>query len=280
MVPFRYGAAKVRDHGHDGGMRIAVLADIHGNLPALEAVLDEVDRVGVDRVVLLGDIAGGPMPAQTLDRLASLGDTAVWVHGNGERELVAGLDGEPVAGPAGEVVARCVPLLDQRHRALLADLPMTVSIDVEGLGPTLFCHATPRRDDEFVLVDSPMRRWEQVLHGVAEQVVICGHTHMPFDRLVNRRRVINPGSVGMAYGPPGACWALLGPTVQLRRTAYDRRAAADRIARSGYPDAAAWAEEYVLNPYDDAAALEAFSTIVAEEVAAPTMETNVDPDLR
>lgn len=81
---------------------------------------------------------------------------------------------------------------------------MTVSTDVEGLGPALFCHATPRRDDEFVLVDSPMQRWQQVLDGIAEQVVICGHTHMPFDRLVNRRRVINPGSVGMAYGPPGA----------------------------------------------------------------------------
>src|SRR5205085_694180 len=185
-------------------MRLAVLADVHGNLPALEAVLDEVDQIGVDRIVLLGDIAGGPMPAQTLDLLASLGDSAVWVHGNGERELVEGLDGKPVAGPAGEVVAACVPLLDERHRALLTDLPMTVSIDVDGLGPTLFCHATPRRDDEFILVDSPIQRWEQVLHGVTEQAVVCGHTHMPFDRLVNQRRVINPGSVGMAYGPPGA----------------------------------------------------------------------------
>ena len=253
-------------------MRIAVLADVHGNLPALEAVLDEVDQNGVDRIVLLGDIAGGPMPAQTVDLLASLGDYAVWVHGNGERELVAGFDGAVPAGPAGEVVAACVPLLEQRHRALLADLPMTVSIDVDGLGPTLFCHATPRRDDEFILVDSPIQRWEQVLHGVAEQVVICGHTHMPFDRLVNQRRVVNPGSVGMAYGPPGAYWALLGPDVRLRRTAYDLEAAASRIGRSGYPDAAGWADEYVLSPHGDMAALEAFTAIVAEDVAVPVME--------
>ncbi len=249
-------------------MRIAVLADVHGNLPALEAVLAEVDRIGVDRIVLLGDIAGGPMPAQTLDVLASLGDRAVWVHGNGERELVAGFDGEVVTGPAGDTVAACVPLIEQRHRALIADLPMTVTIDIDGLGPTLFCHATPRRDDEFVLVDSPIQRWEQVLHGVAEQVVICGHTHMPFDRLVNQRRVINPGSVGMAYGPAGAYWALLGPTVQLRRTAYDLHTAAERIARSGYPDAAGWASEYVLNPHGDLAALEAFTAIIAEDDAA------------
>jgi predicted phosphodiesterase len=244
-------------------MRIAVLADIHGNLPALEAVLREVDDSGVDRIVLLGDIAGGPLPAQTLDRLAGLGDKAIWVHGNGERELLAGLDGEVPAGPAGETVAACVPLLGRRHRELMAALPMTVTLDVDGLGPTLFCHATPRRDDEFVLVDSPVTRWEQVLEGVDERVVVCGHTHMPFDRLVNGRRVVNPGSVGMAYGPPGAYWAVLGPNVELRRTTYDVHAAAERIIAGGYPDAAGWAEEYVVRPHGDVAALEAFTAIVA-----------------
>lgn len=248
-------------------MRIAVLADIHGNLPALEAVLREVEGSGVDRVVLLGDIAGGPMPAQTLDRLAGLGDRAVWVHGNGERELVAGLDGldgldgEIPAGPAGDTVAACVPLLEPRHRNLMADLPMTVTLDVDGLGPALFCHATPRRDDEFVLVDSPIERWQQVLQDVGEQLVVCGHTHMPFDRLVDQRRVVNPGSVGMAYGPPGAYWALLGPHVELRRTTYDTRAAAEQIVASGYPGAAAWAEEYVVRPHGDVAALQAFTDL-------------------
>ena len=76
----------------------------------------------------------------------------------------------------------------------------------------------------------------------------------------------------MAYGPPGACWALLGPTVQLRRTAYDLEAAAERIGRSGYPNAAGWADEYVLSPYGDMAALEAFTAIVAEDLAASVME--------
>lgn len=251
-------------------MRIAVLADVHGNLPALNAVLDDVDGHGVDHIVLLGDIAGGPMPAQTLDRLASLGDRAVWVHGNGERELVNAFDGKATAGSASKTVAACVPLLERRHRDLMADLPMTVTLDVDGLGPTLFCHATPRRDDEFVLVDSSGQRWEQVLQDVVEKVVVCGHTHMPFDRLVNGRRVINPGSVGMAYGPPGAYWALLGPNVQLQRTAYDVHAAAERIVGSGYPDAAAWANEYVLDPHGDMEALAAFTTIVDNDVSAST----------
>ena len=249
------------------GMRVAVLADVHGNLPALEAVLDDVDGLDVDRIVLLGDIAGGPMPAETLDRLAALGERAVWVHGNGERELVDGFDGVPIAGPAARTVESCVPLLERRHRDLLAGLPMTVTVDVDGLGPTLFCHATPRRDDEFVLVDSPVERWRAVLDGIREQVVVCGHTHMPFDRLVAGRRVVNPGSVGMAYGPPGAYWALLGPTVQLQRTRYDVRAAAERIAASGYSDAAAWAEEYVVHPHGDDEALDAFTTIAADDAA-------------
>jgi predicted phosphodiesterase len=248
-------------------MRIAVLADIHGDLPALEAGLREIEDSGVDRIVLLGDIAGGPMPAQTLDRLADLGDRAIWVHGNGERELLAGLGGQVPAGPAGDTVAACVPLLGRRHRDLMADLPMTVTLDIDGLGPTLLCHATPRRDDQFILVDSPVERWQRVLRDVDEQLVVCGHTHMPFDRLADQRRVVNPGSVGMAYGPPGASWAVLGPTVELRQTTYDARAAAERIVASGYPDAAGWAEAYVLRPFGGAAALEAFTAIVAAEAA-------------
>jgi predicted phosphodiesterase len=194
---------------------------------------------------------------------------AIWVHGNGERELLAALDGRAPAGPAGETAAACAALLGRRHRDLMADLPMTVTLDIQGLGRVLFCHATPRRDDEFVLVDSPVQRWQRVLGGVEEQLVVCGHTHMPFDRLVDQRRVVNPGSVGMAYGPPGACWAILGPTVELRRTTYDARAAAEQISASGYPDAAGWAEAYVLRPYGDAAALEAFTAIIAAEAATP-----------
>lgn len=246
-------------------MRVAVLADVHGNLPALEAVLEDADRFDVDRVVLLGDIAGGPMPGETLDQLAALAERVIWVHGNGERELVDGFDGVVPTGPAADAVASCVPLLERRHRDLMADLPLTVTLDIDGLGPTLFCHATPRRDDEFILVDSPVERWAAVLHGVTEQVVVCGHTHMPFDRLVTRRRVVNPGSVGMAYGPPGAYWALLGPTVQLQRTIYDVQAAADRIAASGYPNAADWAQEYVLHPHGDDEALRAFTTLATDD---------------
>jgi predicted phosphodiesterase len=245
-------------------MRIAVLADIHGNLPALDAVLPEVEAAGVDRIVLLGDIALGPLPAETLDRLVDLGERAVWVHGNCERELVAAYDGSAAQGPNGEMAAACAGLLEKRHRDLIDGLPMTRRLDLDGLGPALFCHATPRRDDEFVLVDSPPRVWEEALGSVEERLVVCGHTHMPFDRLVDGRRVINPGSVGMAYGPPGAYWAVLGPHVELRRTAYDVVAAARRIESGRHPQAASWAQEYVLEPHGDAEALAAFTDLVEQ----------------
>ncbi len=115
-----------------------------------------------------------------------------------------------------------------------------------------------------MLVDSSIERWRAALDGVREQVVVCGHTHMPFDRLVDGRRVVNPGSVGMAYGPPGAYWAVLGLTVQLMRTRYDVESAAARIAAGRYPNASDWAGEYVVHPHGDVAALEAFTALAAE----------------
>jgi predicted phosphodiesterase len=246
-------------------MRVAVLADIHANLPALDAVLDEPDVVGADTVVLLGDIALGPMPAETLDRLAALGDRAVWVHGNCEREMVTAFDGGEVPGPNGADAAASAGLIGRAHRDRLDRLPLTVTLDIDGLGPTLFCHASPRRDDEMLLVDSPPGRWADALDGVDAGVVVCGHTHMPFDRLVGGRRVVNPSSVGMPYGHPDAGWALLGPDVMLRRTSYDAEAAARTIGASRYPGAPQWAAEYVLNHYSDTEALEAFTAIARNQ---------------
>jgi predicted phosphodiesterase len=247
--------------------RVAVLADIHGNLPALNAVLAEPDVLTADLVVLLGDIALGPLPGPTLDRLAELGDRAVWVHGNCEREMVTAFDGGVVPGPFGAEAAKSAALIGRAHRDRLDGLPLTVTLEVAGLGPVLFCHASPRRDDEMVLVDSPPERWAQVLAGVAEPVVVLGHTHMPFDRLAAGPRVINPGSVGMPYGHDGAAWALLGPEVTLRRTRYDTAAAVAAITAGPYAGAADWAAEYVAQHHSDVAALAAFTEIAEQQAA-------------
>lgn len=235
-------------------MKVAVLSDIHGVLPALEAVLAEPDVAAADRIVLLGDLLAGPMPVETLERLSALGDRAVWVRGNADRELAASArTGESVVpDPIFPWAARQLRPADL---PLLDALPLTVSLD-----GVLFCHATPRDDTEIVLVDSPLARWAEVLDGVAEPTIVCGHTHMPYVRLADRRLVVNPGSVGMPYGTRGAHWALLGDGVQLRRTEYDAEAACRFLAeRCAYPDIEEWADFFVRHPASDAEALREFS---------------------
>ena len=119
-----------------------------------------------------------------------------------------------------------------RHRDRLAGLPLSVTLDIDGLGAVTFCHATARDDNEFITVDSPVSHYQAAFASVPAQTVVVGHTHMPFDRLADTRRVVNPGSVGLPYGHPGAAWALLGPDVVLRRTTYDTGAAAAALSAS------------------------------------------------
>jgi putative phosphoesterase len=238
-------------------MTVAVLSDIHGVLPALDAVLAEPDVRAADRIVLLGDVLAGPMPVETLERLVSLGDRAIWVRGNADRELAASArgGGEFVPDPifpwaAKQLRPADLPVLDA--------LPLTVTLD-----GVLFCHATPRNDTKIVLVDSPLERWAEVLDGVTEPTVVLGHTHMPFTRLADRRLIVNPGSVGMPYGTGGAHWALLGDGVELRRTRYDAEAACRFLAEHcAYPDIEEWTGFFVRNPASDAEALRVFSASV------------------
>jgi predicted phosphodiesterase len=234
-------------------MRVAVLSDIHANLPALDAVLAEVDRAGVDRIVLTGDIAAGPMPVPTLHRLLSLGERVVWVRGNGDRELY-----DPSSSPPHPVAAWAADQLTDDLRGHLRRLPLTVTLDVDGLGPTLFCHATPGDDEEVVLVDTRLSRWAEVLADVSERTVVLGHTHMPFVRLAHRRLIVNPGSVGMPYGRDGAHWAVLGPAVELRQTHYDPVAAAAVLATGGYPEIEPWLDAYLRQTFGDDEALRVF----------------------
>jgi predicted phosphodiesterase len=251
-------------------MRVAALFDIHGNLPALEAVLDEVERAGVDVIVLGGDMTAGPMTPETLERLMALGERALGVRGNCERDLVAAFDGRELAGlPEAyhDSRRRETARLTQKQRDWLTALPLTLALEIDGLGPTLFCHATPRGEDELFTVLSPDERVLLMLAGVRERVVVCGHTHMPFDRRIGPYRVVNPGSVGSSYGTPGACWALLGPEARLVSTAYDVRAAAERLRRSGNPEAEEFVQRYVLQTYPADEALRVFEEASARAAA-------------
>lgn len=233
-------------------MRIAALHDIHGNLPALEAVLSDVEAAGVDRIVLGGDVSLGPMPTETLDLLWGLGDRVVALHGNTDREQVTMFDGgDPnprLPDEWREATIWTGRVLERRHRDWLAGLPPTLTFDVDGVGKVLFCHATPQNDVDVFTSASPEQRVAPMLAGVDADLVVCGHTHMQFDRRVGGVRVLNAGSVGMPFAEPGAYWALLGPGVELRRTEYDLDDAAARIRATAYPMAEAFAAGNVLRP--------------------------------
>lgn len=238
--------------------RVAVLSDVHGVLPALEAVLAEPEVRDAERIVLTGDIIAGPQSAAVFDTLLALGEQVVWLRGNGDREMLTAAESD--AAPAIPVERFAVDQLTERHLALLRDMPQTARLTVTGLGEVLFCHATPRDDEEVVLVDSRPERWAEVLSTLPPEIttVVCGHTHMPFVRLTHSIMVVNPGSVGMPYGRPGAHWALLGPGIDLRRTTFDYDEACRRIADSGYPGGRQWADQYIRAANGDLDALAAF----------------------
>jgi putative phosphoesterase len=200
-------------------VRVAALYDIHGNLPALEAVLAEVEREQVDAIVLGGDCIHGPQPRETLGRLQALGDRALWLRGNTDR-LIAGDDQSDslhrwVAGALGDEGVAFLEALPPFHR-----------LEVEGLGDTLFCHATPHDDETIVTPLTPDERLAEILEGIDADAVVAGHTHMQQDRVVSGVRWVNPGSVGLPYEDDiKAFWALLGLDVELRRTPFDVEAA-------------------------------------------------------
>jgi putative phosphoesterase len=250
---------RLRRYGRKVVASVAVLSDVHGVLPVLDAVLDEPDVQAAERIVITGDHAAGPMPVPVLDRLAALGSRCVLVRGNADRELVAITRGAPAEHPESEWAAQ---QLRPDQIRLLDELPHPVRLDIDGFGPVVFCHGTPRDDEEVVLVDTRLEKWAEVFAELDDDVrtVVCGHTHMPYVRLVDRRLVINAGSIGMPYGRAGGSWALLrGGQVELRHTPIDLDAAvAAVIAGSGYPNRQAWAEEYVRSANSDSDALRAF----------------------
>jgi putative phosphoesterase len=241
-------------------MRIAALYDIHGNLPALAAVLDDVRRSDVDLIVIGGDIVPGPMPRETIACLRALETPARFIRGNGDREVVAARHGRETTtlpAPALEAIRWNARQLDADDERWLASWPATETLE-RGGRRLLFCHATPQNDVDIVTRLTPDRRVRDMLAGADASLVVCGHTHMQFDRQIGSVRVVNAGSVGMPFGEPGAYWLLLGTAIELKRTLYDFEAAAARIRRSSYPQAEQFAAGNVLQPPSEARMLDVF----------------------
>jgi putative phosphoesterase len=243
-------------------MRVAAIYDIHANLPALEAVLHDIRHAEVDQVVVGGDVLPGPMPRETLACLAGLDIPVQFIRGNGDRVVLAqmaGTESSEVPEQFREIVRWGARQLHAEDEQLLASWPQTLRVEIRGLGEVLFCHATPRNDHEIFTRLTSEDRLLPVFEGLNVPVVVCGHTHMQFDRTIGGIRVVNAGSVGMPFGDPGAYWLLLGPDVQLRKTPYDLAKAAARIRATEYPQAQDFAARNVLQPPSERETLEAFT---------------------
>lgn len=232
-------------------MKIAALYDIHGNAPAFNAVLGELEEARPDLIVIGGDIVSGPMPQQTLERLMQLGERARGIRGNADRETVMDFDEVPLHPNMAQherVATRWVASqLTHSQRDYLASLPEQLEFKIDGLGRVLFCHATPRNDEEMFTAITPEDHLRVIFSDVEQDIVICGHTHMQFERRLENLRIVNAGSVGMPYADqPGAYWLLLSNDgYEFRRTPYDVEAAAQVIRTSRYPQAHEFANENV-----------------------------------
>jgi putative phosphoesterase len=248
-------------------MRVAALYDIHGNLPALEAVLRDVRRAKVDHVVVGGDVFPGPMAPETLDCLRALDIPVQFIRGNGDREVAAQMAGTETdwyrAAPERwrKPVQWTARQLHREHERLLLEWPATLRVMIGGLGEVLFCHATPRSDTEIFTRVTPEARLLPIFEALQVPLAVCGHTHMQFDRTIGGVRVVNAGSVGMPFGEPGAYWLALGPDVQLRHTLYDLTKAAARIRATDFPDADEFAAHNVLRPPLEQEMLEAYARV-------------------
>ena len=233
--------------------RVAALYDIHGNLPALEAVLEDVRREGVDAIVVGGDVLPGPMPRECLDLLYNTGVRTEFIHGNGESAVLEALRGGPlekVPEAFREAIRWCATSLPDEYVAALTSWSLAITMSVGDLGRVLFCHATPRNDTEIFTKLSPPERIRTMFAGVNTDIAFCGHTHMQFDLTLDHLRIMNAGSVGAPFADPGAYWALLGTDVELRRTSYDIEAAASLIRSTAFPGAGRFADS-VVHPHQE-----------------------------
>lgn len=229
--------------------RVAAIYDIHGNYEALNAVLEEIQRCNVDTIVFGGDLAWGPQPALVMERIMALDGDVHFIKGNADREVGErygvdqGLD-EWIA----EINQWCAEQLTESQLTFLNNFQIDVTLNIDGLGEVLFVHGSPRSDEEAIRRDTPEIEIKPMIDSVKQDIIVCGHTHIHFDRTVLNKRIVNAGSVGLQSAARGACWALLGPDVKLRETEYNYHLAAEQIRRSGVPMASDFADHILNSP--------------------------------
>jgi predicted phosphodiesterase len=216
-------------------VRVAALYDVHAMPHALEAVLDDVRREGVDAIVFGGDVFLGPFPAETLELVRSV--DAQFVRGNCDRE------------PSDWVIARLHADAVEWARSW----PPTIELD-----HVLYCHATPQSDEPILTDVSPGERFDEELADIDARLVVAGHTHMQF----RRGKFANAGSVGMPYEDDvAAFWAIVSEDVEFKRTPFDVERAIAEIEASEWPGREEFVAENLRVPPSRRAATEYFESI-------------------
>ena len=246
-------------------MKYALISDIHANLPALEAVLADIRREGgVDLLVIGGDVYPGPMANEALTAIERCGIPFRAISGNGERVVLETLDGtrtEALPAPAVAGIDWCAKSIPLEPARGIRAWPSTLVVNIPEIGRVVFVHATPRNDTEIFTERTSDDVVRTLFAGVDASVVLCGHTHMQFERRIDGLRIVNAGSVGMPFDEPAAYWALLDGDVRLRRTNYDRAAAAAVLQHSEYPAVDQFIAQYVMTAPSRAQMLDLFTPV-------------------
>lgn len=243
-------------------MRVALVADIHGNSVSLDAVLSDIEREGVGRVVCLGDVAAtGPQPRETVERLMELDPTTVM--GNADEDMlrplrfVSSVKESGDARRVSDIDRWCAGELSEKHRKYIRTFRKTVEVDVGGRRLLCF-HGSPRSNTDVIVSTTPDKELAAMLSGhTGTDVMAGGHTHSQMARRYGSVMFVNPGSVGLpvdgegdeAHNPPWAEYAIVSSegeasSVEMRRVAVDVGAVRGAALASGMPHAEWWASDW------------------------------------
>lgn len=231
-------------------MKVAALYDIHGHLPALEAVIREIEEENVDYIVIGGDVVSGPLPNETLDYIRALDIEFSCIRGNAESDVIRYLAGEDINGMserANEEARWVGTVLTPENVEFIQGWKETIELSIGEPGDVLFCHGTPRSDVEVFTVNTAYEKLLPIFSGLRCESVICGHTHIQFDRRIGGTRVINAGSIGMPFGHGGADWLLIDTSFEFRNSKFNVEAAASRIKASAYPHADLFIKNHIFS---------------------------------
>ncbi|HZS23837.1 MAG TPA: metallophosphoesterase family protein [Gaiellaceae bacterium] len=244
-------------------MRVGLIADIHGNLPALEAVLAELERERPDEIICLGDVAVGPEPRAAVARLREVGCSVVL--GNWDASFIDETEapespGDDVGGMVREIHAYWSTKLSGDDREYLRTFVPQLECRI-GNVDALFFHGSPRSYDDQIFATTPDAELEEMFDGARPALLVGGHTHVQLVRRWGRSLLVNPGSVGLPFlswwpetvrVAPWAEYALLTADdgdlhVDLRRTTFDVESYLRSARASGMPHADWWADCWVLD---------------------------------